>query len=901
VLLYNTCSGNPTHYMASESPEFGGASWVPYLEAPRFRLSAGDGEKTVYLRVRDAVSGSESIWISDTILLDTTAPVPVLATLTPDPTRESPFAVTVSFSEPVEGFELGDVQVAGGSAADLVEEVAGQRWTFAVRPDRDGTVTVQVAASAAWDVAGNRSPAATPLVRLYDGTAPAIASLTPPNGATDVPRDATMVITLDEPVFAATGSIAIWQVVDGGLFETIPVDGPGVTVAGATVTIAHALFAAGGGYAVTVDQGSFTDAAGNPIAGVSGQQGAWAFTVVPWLVAFQAGPNGTLAGSLLQPVPEGGSTTPVTAQPDTGYHFARWTEQGAEVSTDNPLTVTGVTGDRLLTAEFELNVYTVTFTPGANGTLAGTTAQDIPHGGDATPVTAVANDGYHFARWTLAGAEFSTANPLTLTGITGSLELVAEFAINTFTVEFRAGTNGTLTGVAIQVVPWNGSTSPVTAVGDTGYGFRRWTEGGAVLGAANPLVLTSITADRVVIAEFQLNTYPVTFVDSGNGDIDGATAQSVPHGGATTPVTAVPDTGYHFLRWTLNGGPYADPTANPLTVTNVTGPMAFAAEFAINSYTIEFVAGANGSLLGATVQTWNYGEATSPVTAIPDFGYTFDSWSDGNTDNPRIVSPVEADLRLTATFRAGNPVAADGTFVTLIDAEDVAAGRGLWDFTGAYTVTVGAGTLRLNLVQDGRGRLTGTGNYSTTTLDIDLDPAKLVGAVKGFGNNVALKLHAAGKELEASGKREEVVVVDLLLTLNAAGRSLDGLATIQRGRRAPTGKTSSALNISLPLPGGMDGTYGIGWDLTRQDTRVAGDAVLQLSNGTQYLLGVSGKQAAAGAAARITAQADQTDVMGKGIRLQALLDTLEPVGQARPWWGVLSAVKGKALGQTLAW
>ena len=41
--------------------------------------------------------------------------------------------------------------------------------------------------------------------------------------------------------------------------------------------------------------------------------------------------------------------------------------------------------------------------------------------------------------------------------------------------------------------------------------------------------------------------------------------------------------------------------------------------------------------------------AIATLTAIPDEGYSFDSWSDGNTDNPRTIT-VNEDIRLAAKF-----------------------------------------------------------------------------------------------------------------------------------------------------------------------------------------------------------------------------------------------------------
>jgi len=67
VTLNSVCTQSPTHYMASESPGFTGASWRTYSAAPAFTLSTGNGTKTVYFKVKN--SGGESPAVSDTIAL----------------------------------------------------------------------------------------------------------------------------------------------------------------------------------------------------------------------------------------------------------------------------------------------------------------------------------------------------------------------------------------------------------------------------------------------------------------------------------------------------------------------------------------------------------------------------------------------------------------------------------------------------------------------------------------------------------------------------------------------------------------------------------------------------------------------------------------------------------------
>jgi hypothetical protein len=52
VTLDNSVTGQPTQYRASESPDFKGAEWENYKNAPAFSLSTGLGKKTVYFQVR---------------------------------------------------------------------------------------------------------------------------------------------------------------------------------------------------------------------------------------------------------------------------------------------------------------------------------------------------------------------------------------------------------------------------------------------------------------------------------------------------------------------------------------------------------------------------------------------------------------------------------------------------------------------------------------------------------------------------------------------------------------------------------------------------------------------------------------------------------------------------------
>ena len=47
------------------------------------------------------------------------------------------------------------------------------------------------------------------------------------------------------------------------------------------------------------------------------------------------------------------------------------------------------------------------------------------------------------------------------------------------------------------------------------------------------------------------------------------------------------------------------------------------ATFAINTYTLTYTAGANGTITGTSPQTVDYGASGTEVTAVPNTGYHF--------------------------------------------------------------------------------------------------------------------------------------------------------------------------------------------------------------------------------------------------------------------------------------
>ena len=83
---------------------------------------------------------------------DTTPPTVAIRSIARRPTS-GPFPITIAFSEPVTGFEVTDLAVTNGTTSGFGG--SGRHYTATITPAASGTVTVDIAAGAARDAAGN--------------------------------------------------------------------------------------------------------------------------------------------------------------------------------------------------------------------------------------------------------------------------------------------------------------------------------------------------------------------------------------------------------------------------------------------------------------------------------------------------------------------------------------------------------------------------------------------------------------------------------------------------------------------------------------------------------------------------------------------------------------------------
>ena len=132
-------------------------AWQPYSATKLWSLSTGNGSKWVKLQVKDK-AGNYSVSTYDGIILDQTVPVVTISSSASNPTSASSVQVKFTFSEVVTGFTANDIVVT--NAAKGAFAGSGKYYTLNVLPSATGTISVNVAAGAAIDVANNINSAA---------------------------------------------------------------------------------------------------------------------------------------------------------------------------------------------------------------------------------------------------------------------------------------------------------------------------------------------------------------------------------------------------------------------------------------------------------------------------------------------------------------------------------------------------------------------------------------------------------------------------------------------------------------------------------------------------------------------------------------------------------------------
>jgi len=209
------------------------------------------------------------------------------------------------------------------------------------------------------------------------------------------------------------------------------------------------------------------------------------------------------------------------------------------------------------------------------------------------------------------------------------------------------------------------------------------------LGNANSLPGYSTTIDVLMVpcestpAYLANTSWSSHFTDivgdvhiSGNADklaVNNPAYGNVNYDCSTGQMTAEANYGYHFVQW--NDGN----TQNPRSVS-LAGDVLYTAIFAKNIYTISFSDTTKGVFTGGG--QFEYLD-TITISVAPKYGYTFASWSDGNTNTTRQVVVRENKIYV-ANF---NPIIYNISVVSNNTSMGTVSGGGALPYNSTCTIT----------------------------------------------------------------------------------------------------------------------------------------------------------------------------------------------------------------------
>jgi alpha-tubulin suppressor-like RCC1 family protein len=678
----------------------------------------------------------------------------------------------INFAPPAAGFNSGWVAVAAGLGHAMALQADGTLWSWgdnSVGQLGDGTTTstftpVQVINAGSVPYAAMSAGDSHSLARRADGTLWAWGNDTagqlgtgPHPADTDPlnpqphPTPVQVAAAADWTVPAVGGSHSVALKADGTIWSwgsnasgqlgdgtftdaALPASGLVFTVtasAGANGSITPSgtiLVASGAGKAFTITANPSFHIADVVVDGASvGAVTTYTFTGVTEnhtiaasfavdavTITASAGANGSITPSGAVQVTIGTDRS-FTITPAAGFHIADVLVDGSSVGAVTTFTFSNVTANHTIAASFAIDVFTITATAGANGSITPSGAIQVNSGANRS-FTITPAAGFHVADVLVDGTSVGAVTTFTFSNVTANHTIAASFAIDVFTITATAGANGSITSSGpVQVN--SGANQGFTITPAAGFHVANVLVDGTSVGAVTTFTFSNVTANHTIVASFAIDTFTITAGAGANGSITPSGAVQV-NSGASQGFTIAASPRYHIVDVVVDGVSVGAVTT--FTFSNVTANHTIAASFAIDVFTITATAGANGSINPAGAVPVDSGTNQAfTITPAPGYhiagvtidgtaqtiasGYTFNAVSAGHAiaatfaltmgdaNQDGVVDIADAVLALRAAVNLVTPTQAQ---IAAIDAAPLVNGLPTRD----GTISVGDALLVLRKV-----------------------------------------------------------------------------------------------------------------------------------------------------------------------------------------------------------
>ncbi|MDI1255667.1 MAG: Ig-like domain-containing protein [Flavobacterium sp.] len=681
----------------------------------------------------DAAGNGNAAATQFSITVDRSQPtVSITSSVGASITNSNPIPVTITFSEAVSNFVQGDISVGNGTISGYTVN-SSSIYSFNLIPSGNGTVTVNVAANAANDSAGNGNAAATQFSKTFDSTNPTVSITsvtTSPTNSSSIP----ITVTFSETVTGFNQS------------DITPGNGSITNFSGSGANYSFSLTpTSAGAVTASIVGGIATDAAGN------GNSAATQFSIIydnsqPTVNINSATSSPTNSGSI-----------PVTftfSESVTGFTIG-------DVSVSNgSLSVFSGSG----------TTYTATLTPSAAGTVTvnvgANAANDAAGNGNtaATQFSIVYDNSQPTVSITSTSSASTNINPIPVTVtfnesvsnfVSGDITIgngsISNFSGSgtTYTFSLTPSANGTVTvdiaaGVANDAANnTNTAATQLSRVYDTAGPTLVISSSASNPTNANTIPLTFTFSENVTgfdisdisafggsISAFgttNASVYTATLTPSGDGSItifvfQGNATDSTGNGNSFASYSNVSDKTKPTI--TISSGQTSPTSTNPFTVNinfsesvtgfdqsdiTTTGAGSLSGfSGSGSSYSVNFSPTTNGNktfniaINKAFDAAGNGNNAASQYSIVyiapcsQTTTYNFGFWSAGD---PVATQPavIAADYQITSDFAACSLIIGNNAHVTVDPGVDVT-------ITGNVTVQTGSSftfASNANLLQNG--------------------------------------------------------------------------------------------------------------------------------------------------------------------------------------------------------
>lgn len=362
-----------------------------------------------------------------------------------------------------------------------------------------------------------------------------------------------------------------------------------------------------------------------------------------------------------------GQTIQLTPVAEPGSAFIKWGDGDCDSVADNVCSVT-LTGDHEVEAVFELP-RSLTITEPLHGaieyeldgthlTCPNACIQSVGYGVQVS-LAPVASPGYLHTDWGGACDAFAAGTACVLT-LDEARVVNATFHQTHYQLTIESA-HGAVTGQAPGSVPWNTEVT-LEATADDGYTFSGWGTGSCDENPAPNQCRFRMTSDHTVVANYTINQYELTVMESGSGS--GSVSLNPVVAGppylydynTDVTLTAEADGDSNFIGWSGGGC-----TGTGTCQIDMTQDQSVTAEFAIKLYDLTLTTEGEGTI-GITTDPE---VASAPddiphhtevsLTPVASSGWSFAGW---DIDCSGMLTPCEFTMdgnkSVKATFTKDN-------------------------------------------------------------------------------------------------------------------------------------------------------------------------------------------------------------------------------------------------------